>query len=250
MGMKQILVMMAVVLVGCGKSDEEKYAESRTATAEAFAEKYGAMFEGGLHEVQTTPEPSSEPHVALSDDEKLIADPIVETAVREELKKPEGELTEADLKKVTHLSFYNTKITDAGLKEVAKLQKLEWLSLAETQITDAGLKEVAKLQNLERLVLSDTQITDTSLKEVVKLQKLEWLFLSRTQITDAGLKELSKLQKLEWLILDDTQITDAGLKEVAKLPKLGWLYLSDTKITKAGAAELKKALPNCRIEGP
>ena len=38
-------------------------------------------------------------------DEKLIADPIVEKAVRWSLNKPEGELTEADLEKVTKLQI-------------------------------------------------------------------------------------------------------------------------------------------------
>ena len=66
--------------------------------------------------------------VVLDDNPKsktvLIADPIVKKAVRISLKKPEGQLTEADLKKVTSLSLYGTKITDEGLKEVAKLQQL------------------------------------------------------------------------------------------------------------------------------
>lgn len=40
-----------------------------------------------------------------------------------------------------------------------------------------------------------------------------------------------------------------GIKELAKLQKLEWLMLDRTKVTKAGVAELKKALPNCKIEG-
>ena len=80
-------------------------------------------------------------------DDKLIADPIVEKAVRIELKKPEGELAEKDLKKVTFLSLTATRITNQGLKEVAKLEKLKVLWLRYEQITDAGLKEVAKIQH-------------------------------------------------------------------------------------------------------
>ena len=57
-----------------------------------------------------------------------ISDPIVEEAIREELEEPEGELTNADLGKVTSLYLAKTKITDAGLKEVAKLQKLTTLN--------------------------------------------------------------------------------------------------------------------------
>jgi hypothetical protein len=48
----------------------------------------------------------------------------------------------------------------------------------------------------------------------------------------------------------NTKITDAGLKDVAKLQMLQSLNLYGTKITKADVAELKKALPNCRIDGP
>jgi len=58
----------------------------------------------------------------------LIADPIVEKAVRKELDKPKGILTKADLEEVrsldlgfTKLGSGFTKITDASLKEVAEI---------------------------------------------------------------------------------------------------------------------------------
>jgi internalin A len=155
-----------------------------------------------------------------------ITDPIVEERVRRVLKKPTGKLTNADLAKVTRLTY-----------------------LYRTRITDEGLKEVAKLQNLTELDLWDTKITDAGLKDVAKLQKLAYLNLGYTQITAEGLKEVAKLQELTRLELAGTQITDAGLNEIAKLQKLKRLELYDTKITKTGVAELKKALPNCRISG-
>ena len=211
MGMKQILVMIAVVvLVGCGSTKVEPPQAS-----------------------EAEPQVVSKPTPVSPADEKLIADPIVEKAVRKKLKRPEGKLTEADLKKVTHLDLRGTKI------------------LGATEITDEGLKEVAKLQQLTSLNLRDnTKITNTGLKEVAKLEKLTWLHLSNTVITNADLKELAKLQKLKSLNLNSTQITDAGLKELAKLQKLELLFLNSTKVTKAGVAELKKALPNCEILGP
>ena len=52
-----------------------------------------------------------------------IANPIVEKAIREELKKPTGELT------------------DAGLKELAKLQQLTILNLDHTKITDTASRK-------------------------------------------------------------------------------------------------------------
>ena len=82
--------------------------------------------------------------VLAADKKPLIADPIVEKAIRKQLEKPEGELTKADLEKVTSLALGHTQITDAGLKDVAKMQKLEKLDLTATQITDAGAAELQK----------------------------------------------------------------------------------------------------------
>ena len=53
--------------------------------------------------------------------QKLIANPIVGKAIREELEMPTGKLTQTDLEKVSSLNLEPTKITDAGLKEVASL---------------------------------------------------------------------------------------------------------------------------------
>ena len=126
--MKQILVMM-VVLVGCSKDTPET---SQDAEAEAQVAS------------KPEPEPEPEPTPVSPADEKLIAHPIVERAVRESLEKPEGILTEADLEKVTKLSLFPTKITDEGLKDVAKLQKLETLWLFDTQVTAEGVAELKK----------------------------------------------------------------------------------------------------------
>ena len=231
--MKQILVMMAaVVLVGCSKDTPET---SQAAEAEP----------------QVASKPTSEPTPVLPADEKLIADHIVEREIRKKIRKPKGEITEADLKKVTGLNLDSTKITDKGLKEVSKLQKLEFLSLQLTQNTDAGLKEMANLQSLTHLNLRATGITDAGLKDVAKLKKLKWLNLGDCkQITGTGFREVTKLQKLTELKLSLTQITDTDLEEVAKLQKLKYLWLDDTKVTDEGVAKLKKALPNCRTVGP
>ncbi len=186
-----------------------------------------------------------------ADPNKLISDPIVEEGIRLNLKykgiKPAGELTEADLEKVTFFVFMANRITDVGLKEVAKLQNLTDLDLSGPKITDASLREVAKLQKLGTLILEHSQITDVGLKELAKMQKLRLLSLRRTKIADAGLKEVAKMQQLAMLYLSDTKITDAGLKELAKMQQLTELDLRDTKITKEGVAELQKALPKCSI---
>ena len=136
--MKQILVMIAaVVLVGCGKKDlpepQAKTPETpKTDVNETTAPKIQPKVE------------AKNPQPPKATSEKLIADPIVEKAVRASLKKPEEELTEADLEKVTRLDLAGTKITDAGLKEVAKMQNLTRLILNGTKITRAGANELRK----------------------------------------------------------------------------------------------------------
>ena len=105
---------------------------------------------------------------SVAADEKLIADPLIEKAVREKIDKPMGQLTEADLGKIMNLFLTNTQITDEGIRELAKLQKLTVLSLNETQITDAGLKELAKLQKLGYLDLYNTKVTKAGVAELKK----------------------------------------------------------------------------------
>jgi hypothetical protein len=159
-----------------------------------------------------------------------------------------------------------TKVTDAGLKELAGLKSLQTLNLVGTQVTDAGLKELAGLKSLQTLNLNDTQVTDAGLKELAGL-KLKFLFipdraktdlglkhylaaleapanlsldwsLHAWQLTDAGLKELAGLKSLQSLDLSGTQVTDAGLKELAGQKSLQWLNLYRTKVSDAGLKEL------------
>jgi len=106
--------------------------------------------------------------VLAADEKPLITNPIVEKEIRRWAEKPTGELTEADLEKVTRLYLRDPKITDADLKEVAKLQNLKHLILDDTKITDAGLKEVAKLKQLKSLYLTDTQVIKAGVAELQK----------------------------------------------------------------------------------
>ena len=117
---------------------------------------------------------------------------VIEAAIRAELKKLTGKLTEADLEKVTSLNLNNTIMLDEGLKELPKLRKLRYLRLFGTLISDAGLKELTKRQQLTAIDLGLTQISDAGLKELPKLKKLRSLNLNDTKVTKAGVAELKK----------------------------------------------------------
>ena len=263
--MKQILVIMAaVVLVGCGENREAK--DKKLTKAEAYAEL--------LAEAKKAREAEAR-RKAIADP---IANPIVEKAVREMLEKPEGELTKADLEKVTFLNLERLQLTD--VKGLEKLTQLKALYLNGNQLTD--LKRLEKLTQLEALSLADNHdltkaqiaelqkalpeckigsnpgekiisITDPIVEKAVRerirkrvgdltetnLENVTSLNLTSTQITDDGLKDLAKLQKLTNLSLP-TQITDVGLKEVAKLQKLERLELISSQITDAGLEDVAK----------
>jgi hypothetical protein len=90
------------------------------------------------------------------------------------------------------ISVEFTKVTDAGLKEVAVLKYLTSLNLAGTQVTDVGLKELAGMPRLTSLNLSGTQVTDAGLKALVTVKNLHKLDLTGTQVTDEGVAELQK----------------------------------------------------------
>jgi Leucine-rich repeat (LRR) protein len=194
----------------------------------------------------------------------------VEVEIRDRLRKPAGDLTKADLDRVTALSFSETDITDHELKELVKVDQITslWLRLCP-QVTSEGFKELGKLKQLNRLCLSGPNITDATLKEVAKLQQITWLDLDCPKVTDKGLEEVAKLQQIAWLDLDCPKVTDKGLEEVAKLQQIAWLsldcpkvtdkgleelgrlknlntlYLKTSLVTKTGKSKLRKALPGC-----
>ena len=68
---------------------------------------------------------------------------VIETAIREELKKPTGELTKADLEKVRHLSFSGLQLTD--VKGLEKLNQLKVLYLDNNpDLTKAQIDQLKK----------------------------------------------------------------------------------------------------------
>ena len=165
--MKQLLLICAVVaVVGCGKKDDPN-------TGVVNPNK---------------PSPKAVP-------EKLITDPIVEKAVREELEKPEGKLTEADLEKVTELNFAFVR-AEAGAIALTELPK--------------GLE---KLTQLTMLILPNNKLTDV--KGLEKLTQLTELWIQGNQLTDV--KRLEKLTQLKELYLyDNPDLTKVQIDELQK----------------------------------
>jgi internalin A len=147
------------------------------------------------------------------------------------------------LPKLDNIDLRLTKVTDAGMAELAKCQSLQSVSIAGTEVSDAGLVHLAKLKNLKSLSLGvydeGAKISDEGLKTIGQMSGLRWLGLSGTPITDAGLPYLSGLKNLESLQLDETKVTSAGLAHLKPLQSIVRLRLMDT-VDDEGAKHLAK----------
>jgi Leucine-rich repeat (LRR) protein len=77
-------------------------------------------------------------------------------------------------------------------KRAASPEAVVVLDLSDTRVSDAGLKELAPLKNLQILDLSGTRVTDAGLKELALLKNLQALDLAGTKVSDEGIKELKK----------------------------------------------------------
>ena len=72
---------------------------------------------------------------------------VIEAAIRKAAKKSTGELTKADLEKITALDLRGNKLTD--VKGLEKLTHLKELHLDDNQLTDVkGLEKLTQLEYL------------------------------------------------------------------------------------------------------
>ena len=166
---------------------------------------------------------------------------VIEAAIRKAAKKPTGELTKADLEKVTELNLNRSQLT--GVKGMEKLTKLEWLHLGNNQLTNVPMG-LEKLTQLKVLYLYTNQLAKMP-KGLEKLTQLKVLNLGDNQLTEV--KGLENLTELTYLNLYGNQLTKLP-KDLEKLTQLEDLDLQlNPNLTKAQIAELQKALPNCKI---
>jgi hypothetical protein len=115
-----------------------------------------------------------------------------------------------------------------------------------------GKDRLGKMKVFDRIdviKLNFSEITDGEANQLSRLTNLTSLSIDGTDVTDAGLAHLSRLSSLKVLSLESTAITDNGLTHLSRLANLKDLSLRHTAATATGAEKLRKALPQCRIDG-
>ena len=90
---------------------------------------------------------------------------IIEGAIRHSINKPTGELTKADLEKVTALRLDHKQLT--SVKGLEKLTQLTKLALGNNQLTDVkGLEKLTQLTYLE--LYDNPALTKAQIAELQK----------------------------------------------------------------------------------
>ena len=91
---------------------------------------------------------------------------------------------------IVELNMAGSKISDAGLKDIASLEKLTRLHLENTAVGDAGVAALTDLKHLAYLNLYGTKVTDASVKPLGEMKSLTKLYIWQTEITDEAVAGL------------------------------------------------------------
>ncbi len=137
-----------------------------------------------------------------------FSDPNLDSAVRKQVNKLEGVLTDKDLKSVRTLNAEN--------KEIESLEGIQLLeNLIEVNLNGNNIKNISPLESLEFLQiikLKDNQVEDlTSLIYLSELKIVDFRFNKITTV-----EALSYLPNLEYVYLEGNEIDDNVLKDEVK----------------------------------
>ncbi len=169
-------------------------------------------------------------------------DPNLESAVRERIDKPTGDIYDTDVDTLLSCAFTDKNILDltgleyftalkelyldknqlADLTSLTSLTNLELLELGSNQLSD--ISPLANLTKLRRLDLYNNGLVDLS--ALTNLTNLEVLELYNNQLTEIFF--LANLTKLEVLDLGKNKL--AEISSLANLTSLRELYLNNNQI--------------------
>lgn len=159
---------------------------------------------------------------SIKDDSSAVTfkDKNLENAVRKQIGKQTGDLSQSDLNSVTKLVAVDQDIKD--LSGIENLTNLNEIFLGGNPITN--IDPLGKLTKLDNVNLTGCQINNIS--PLVSNTNIQFLFLSSNNISD--ISPLIKLTNIQYLSLDNNKIVDVS--PLLKLTKLTDLEISGNTI--------------------
>lgn len=127
------------------------------------------------------------------------------------------------------IKINDSKITDEGVKEIAKIKSINNVFLQSSKITERGVAYLKDLPALHSLYLYMPTFSDRAAEELAKIKTLTNLEIFSPQFNDSHLDYIVKMPNLEYVSLKGTDIgADAGVK-LSRLPKLNAVIFSGMK---------------------
>ena len=139
----------------------------------------------------------------------------------------------ANLDNLTHLQFYENRLTGAIPAELGNLANLKTLWFRTSKLSGEIPAELGNLANLTDLRLTTNRLSGDIPAELGNLAKLEILNLGNNDLTGAIPSELGNLAKLETLSLARNELSGAIPSELGNLAKIETLRLDRNLLTGA-----------------
>ncbi len=153
----------------------------------------------------------------------------------------------ADFTELETVIFDKGTLTDRSMSVLAALPNLQHIRLRLSRITDEGLKELAKCRSLWYINLPHSNCTSKGIAELAAIPQLRQLRIASPQLGNSVAKELAKLKTLRGIHLIDVPITNEGLEQIVSLPILESLYLDNSEVDEKGWRWLYSEHPELHV---
>lgn len=174
----------------------------------------------------------------------------------------EGLKAVAKLKNLRTASFFHTSFgmkgfTGVGFGYLKDCPKLEKLTVAGISMGDDGFAAIATITQLKDFSTWHTYQTEAGNAEIAKLSNLKNLKIGQRlprpgakapSLSDASIPTLTSIKSLEVLRIGEAHFTPAALKALKSLPKLKQLQLYETDLTEADVEKVRQELAGVKVE--
>jgi hypothetical protein len=93
-------------------------------------------------------------------------------------------------KKLLHVQFFNTQITDMGVAKLARLPNLQTFKYTGMGLTDRGMEAIGKMKTLQTIHVTDAKIGDKGVLALRGLVNLRRLNVENTLASEESIEEL------------------------------------------------------------